>query len=54
MSSELDSFLSQTEAGTATTLVPKTEWDAWYVQAAYRLSGLTDPRFLKNLELVAR
>jgi hypothetical protein len=53
-SSELDSFRSQSTAGTATTLIPKTEWQGWYVQGAYQLSKLTSVPFLRNLEPVIR
>ena len=30
------------------------EWEAWYVELAYRLSGLTDHRVLQNFEPVVR
>ncbi|MBT5040001.1 MAG: hypothetical protein HOM52_15965 [Rhodospirillaceae bacterium] len=53
-SSELDTFFSQSEAATATAAVDKTDWEAWYAQAAYQLSGITDLPILKNLEPVIR
>lgn len=55
LSAELDSFLSQMEAGDASTaIVPGSSWEAWYLQVAYRLSGLTKTDILRNVELVAR
>ncbi len=54
LSSELDSFFSAIEADEATELVPETDFDAWYVQVAYQLRGVTDARFLRNLEPVVR
>ena len=54
LSSELDTFFSQAEPGTATELIPTTEWEAWYVQAAYQLSGITDEPITRNLEPVVR
>ena len=55
LSAELDRFLSQQEtADTLTSVVPKTTWEAWYAQAAYRLSGWTDAPIVKNVELVGR
>jgi len=55
LSAELDTFLSQqATTDTATSLVPKTTWEAWYTQIAYRLSGLTNTPVLKNFELIAR
>lgn len=47
--SELDSaYLSNTDK------VPRTKWNLWYLQAAYRLSGVTDNAVLGNFEPVAR
>lgn len=55
LNSELGSFHGQEADGDATTtLIPSTKWEAWYAQLAYQLSGITQTRFLKNLELVAR
>lgn len=55
LKSELDSlFTLEDEADAHTTLLPKTEWKAWYVQLAYQLRGITDARFFRKLELVSR
>jgi len=55
LNGKLDSHLGTAdEADTATSLIPKTTWEAWYVQAAYQLSGLTDIRILRNFEPVVR
>lgn len=35
-------------------LFPATDWQAWYVQAAYRLSGITDNRILGRFEPAVR
>lgn len=49
ISSRLDSaYLSNTEK------VPETKWNLWYVQAAYRLSGLTDNPILSKFEPVVQ
>lgn len=34
------------------TSIPKTTWNNWYVQAAYRLAGITDNQVLGKLEPV--
>lgn len=52
--SELDSFFSQAENATPTELIPETDWQAWYVQLAYRLSGVTDDPTIGNFEPVVR
>ncbi len=55
LNSELDSFFGLAEVGDMTTnLIPATEWEAWYLQLAYQLSGFTNAWFLQNLELVGR
>lgn len=52
---ELDTFWGLAdEADPATSLIPKTDWQAWYVQAAYQLSGLTNMRIVRNFEPVVR
>jgi len=53
-SADLDSFRSQTTAGAATSLIPTTDWQGWYAQAAYQFSGLTSMPVLRNLEGVLR
>jgi hypothetical protein len=54
MHAKLDSFWSQAEPDEDRTMrIPATEWEAWYAQAAYRLSKLSNP-FLQNLEFVGR
>jgi len=42
------------EADTDGSLIPKTDWEAWYVQAAYQLSGFTNTRIVRNFEPVVR
>jgi len=37
-----------------TTMIPGTTWQAWYVQAAYRLAGITQNPILAKLEPVVR
>lgn len=55
LKSKLGSFFGSESHGDATTsLIPSTEWEAWYVQLAYQLSGITKTQFVRNLELVAR
>lgn len=55
LNSELDSFFGAPSHGAAmTALIPKTDWEAWYAQIAYRLAGLTDMPILRNLEPVFR
>jgi hypothetical protein len=54
LNAELDSFFSQVEPDEETELVPTTDFEAWYVQAAYQIRGLTNVRYLRNLEPVIR
>lgn len=55
LNSELDALFSREGHGDAhTTRIPETEWEAWYVQAAYQLRGVTNIRFFQSLELVTR
>ncbi len=54
LSARLTSFLSQREPGDPTELIPRTDWTAWYVQVAYRMSGLTNRPVLRNFEPVLR
>lgn len=55
LKSELDSlFTREGHADAHTTLLPKTEWKAWYVQLAYQLRGVTNAKFFRKLELVSR
>jgi hypothetical protein len=53
--SKLGGFLGAAiEDAEITSYIPETEWEAWYVQAAYQLSGLTDIPVLRKLEPVVR
>jgi hypothetical protein len=53
--SRLGSFFSQHEGDEMETgFVPATNWEAWYTQLAYQLSGLTDTPILRNFEPVVR
>ncbi len=53
--SRLGSFFGLAEEGDPTTsLIPRTKWEAWYVQAAYQLSGLTNVWPFRKLEPVIR
>ena len=52
--SNVDPFFSQAEADEPTELIDETDWEAWYVQLAYRLDGITDAAVLKNFEPVVR
>jgi hypothetical protein len=54
LDAEVDSFFSQREAGEPTELIPSTDFEAWYAQVAYRLSGLTKMPYVRNLEPVVR
>lgn len=55
VNAELDAFWSLAEeTDPSTSLIPTTNWQAWYVQVAYQLSGLTNMRVLRNLEPVVR
>jgi hypothetical protein len=55
LNAQLDSFFGAAHHDAATTeLIPKTDWEAWYVQVAYQLSDLTDLPYLMNLEPVVR
>ena len=51
---KLTSFFGQKETGQPTELIPTTEWEVWYAQIAYQLSGLTDTPIIRNLEPVVR
>jgi outer membrane murein-binding lipoprotein Lpp len=52
---ETSSFLGGAEDGAAdTSLIEATDWEAWYLQAAYQFSGFTNAPVLKNFEAVLR
>jgi len=42
------------EADADGSLIPKTDFEAWYVQAAYELSGFTNTPIVRNFEPVVR
>ena len=51
----LGSYQGAADPGDAVTqLLPGSDWTAWYAQASYRLSGITDTPILKDLEPVIR
>ncbi len=54
LAARLGGFMSQAEPGMPTEQIPRTDWDAWYAQLAYKLSGLTERAVLRNLEPVVR
>ena len=39
---------------TEVTFLPRLKMEAWYAQLAYKLSGITGARYVKNLEPVVR
>ncbi len=51
---ELDGLGTYTTFAAGDTLAHDTDWDLWYVEGAYRLSGLTEDRFFRNIEPVVR
>jgi len=51
----LGSYMGAADPGDAVTqMIPGTDWTAWYAQASYRLSGVTDMPVLRDLEPVIR
>lgn len=54
MTAKLGSHFGQAEDDEDTSEIVSTRWTAWYVQAAYRLSGLTRQAILKNFEPAIR
>jgi len=53
--SRLDSIMSALDpSDPAPTAIPATTWNNWYVQAAYRLAGLTSDPIIGNFEPVVR
>ena len=55
ISSKLGKMTSAFDSGdTSATSIPEMSWRAWYAQAAYRISGLTDHAILGNFEPVVR
>jgi hypothetical protein len=42
------------DSDSTTTLIPSSTWRAWYLQAAYRLAGISSNPILKNVEPVIR
>ena len=55
ISSKLGKMTSAFDSGdTSATSIPEMSWQAWYAQAAYRISGLTDHAILGNFEPVVR
>ncbi|RME68321.1 MAG: hypothetical protein D6782_01280 [Alphaproteobacteria bacterium] len=54
LNSVRDPILSAAEPSEAVALLPKEDLEAWYVQGAYKLAGLTDEPLLRAVELVGR
>jgi len=52
--SKLDSLSTALDAANAVAPIPGTTWHSWYAQAAYRLAGLTQMDYVRNLEPVFR
>ncbi len=55
LDSELGSFFTLVEEDDpATSLLPETEWTAWYLQGAYKLDAIVENPIANKLELVLR
>lgn len=55
LDSELGSFWGREHHGDVmTSLIPESEWNAWYIQGAYRLSGISQSPIISRLEPVIR
>ncbi|RMF15058.1 MAG: hypothetical protein D6757_05210 [Alphaproteobacteria bacterium] len=52
--SKRDAFISVADPGGLPEALPTQKTEAWYAQAAYKLAGVTNQEFVKDLELVAR
>lgn len=52
--SKLNPVLFDDQSGAPPSVVPSTTWKLWYVQGAYRLSGISSNAVLGKLELVTR
>jgi hypothetical protein len=50
----MDSLTTALDSSNPPAPISATTWYAWYVQAAYRLAGLTDDPILRNFEPVVR
>ena len=52
--SHLDSLLTAVDSTSAPAMIPASNWHNWYLQAAYRLAGVSDNKILSHVEPVIR